>query len=114
MGQRGKDAKSPHFTSQVLQNVEWPEQFPFKDEDFQRFDESPDSLFYEAPHFVTRIDDPAIASEVFPPSNTPGVSILDMCSSWEFHFYLQAVDITPNPGRSDPMYIVYSWNLSPA
>lgn len=23
----------------VLKNVEWPEQFPFKDEDFQRFDE---------------------------------------------------------------------------
>ncbi|PNX99545.1 hypothetical protein L195_g022811 [Trifolium pratense] len=24
---------------QILKNVEWPEQFPFKDEDFQRFDE---------------------------------------------------------------------------
>lgn len=23
----------------VLKNVEWPEQFPFKEEDFQRFDE---------------------------------------------------------------------------
>lgn len=23
----------------VLENVEWPEQFPFKEEDFQRFDE---------------------------------------------------------------------------
>jgi len=45
-------------------------------------------LFYDAPRFVTHIDDPAIAaltkyySKVFPPSNTPGVSILDMCSSW--------------------------------
>lgn len=49
---------------------------------------STDSLFYEAPRFVTHIDDPAIAaltkfySDVLPPSNTPGVSILDMCSSW--------------------------------
>lgn len=25
--------------SKVLKNVEWPEQFPLKDEDFQRFDE---------------------------------------------------------------------------
>ncbi|XP_052886109.1 uncharacterized protein LOC108484119 isoform X2 [Gossypium arboreum] len=194
---------------QALQNVEWPEQFPFKDEDFQRFDETPDSLFYEAPRFVTHIDDAAIAaltkyySEVFPPSNTPGVSILDMCSSWVSHFpkgykqervvgmgmneeelkrnpvsvdYLtkpldvfkemcrilkpgglaimsfsnrcfwtkaisiwtstgdtdhalivgsyfhyaggfeppQAVDISPNPGRSDPMYIVFSRKLSTA
>ncbi|XP_027358182.1 uncharacterized protein LOC113867224 isoform X1 [Abrus precatorius] len=77
---------------QILKNVEWPEQFPFKDEDFQRFDESSDSLFYETPRFVTHIDDPAIAaltkyySKVFPPSNTPGVSILDMCSSWVSHF----------------------------
>ncbi|XP_059634838.1 uncharacterized protein LOC132277114 [Cornus florida] len=77
---------------EVLKNVEWPEQFPFKEEDFQRFDESPDPLFYEAPRFVTHIDDPAIAaltkyySEVLPPSNTPGVAILDMCSSWVSHF----------------------------
>ncbi|KAJ4953078.1 hypothetical protein NE237_029910 [Protea cynaroides] len=77
---------------QVLRNVEWPEQFPFKEEDFQRFDESPDSLFYETPRFVTHIDDPAIAaltkyySKVFPPSNTPGISLLDLCSSWVSHF----------------------------
>ncbi|KAK8291820.1 hypothetical protein V6Z11_D06G081900 [Gossypium hirsutum] len=125
---------------QALQNAEWPKQFPFKDEDFQRFDETSDSMFYEAPRFVTHIDDAAIAaltkyySEVFPPSNTPGVSILDMCSSWVSHFpkgYKQervvgmgmneeelkrnpAVDISPNPGRSDPMYIVYSRKLSTA
>nr|AFK34232.1 unknown [Medicago truncatula] len=77
---------------QILKNVEWPEQFPFKEEDFQRYDESSDSTFYESPRFVTHIDDPAIAaltkyySKVFPPSNTPGVSILDMCSSWVSHF----------------------------
>ncbi|KAM1155645.1 hypothetical protein ACFX2B_026270 [Malus domestica] len=83
----------------IVKNVEWPEQFPFKPQDFQRFDEkenrqvvfyafrSSDSVFYEAPRFVTHIDDPAIAaltkyySKVFPPSNTAGVSLLDMCSS---------------------------------
>ncbi|KAK9141912.1 hypothetical protein Syun_011312 [Stephania yunnanensis] len=76
----------------ALKNVEWPEQFPFKEEDFQRFDESADSIFYEAPRFVTHIDDPAIAAltkyyaKVFPPSNSLGVSILDMCSSWVSHF----------------------------
>ena len=49
---------------------------------------SPDTVFYDAPRFVTHIDDPAIAaltkyySQVFPPSNTPGIAILDMCSSW--------------------------------
>lgn len=52
------------------------------------FVRSSDSTFYEAPRFVTHIDDPAIAaltkyySKVLPQSETPGVSILDMCSSW--------------------------------
>ncbi|XP_065864061.1 uncharacterized protein [Euphorbia lathyris] len=79
-------------TTTVLKNVEWLEQFPFKDEDFQPFDETPDSVFYEAPRFVTHIDDPAIAaltkyySDIFPPNNIPGVSILDICSSWVGHF----------------------------
>ncbi|CAN4077095.1 unnamed protein product [Withania somnifera] len=83
--------KNPQI-EQVLKNVEWPEQFPFKDEDFQRFDESSDTLFYEMPRFVTHIDDQAIAaltkyySEVLPSSNTPGVAVLDMCSSWVSHY----------------------------
>lgn len=85
-------ARAKGAVEQVLANVEWPEQFPFKEEDFQRFDESADSAFYEAPRFVTHIDDPAIAAltkyykEVFPPSNSPGVALLDMCSSWVSHF----------------------------
>ncbi|KAL5161769.1 hypothetical protein HKD37_07G019000 [Glycine soja] len=209
---------------EILKNVEWPDQFPFKEEDFQRFDETPDSLFYEAPRFVTHIDDPAIAaltkyySKVFPPSvshfpsgykqelvvglgmneeelkgnpvlteyavqdlnvntklpfadnsfdiitNVVSVDYLtkpldvfkEMCrilkpgglaimsfsnrcfwtkaiSIWTstgdadhvmivgsyFHYAggfepPQAVDISPNPGRSDPMYIVYSRKLSTA
>ncbi|RAL46344.1 hypothetical protein DM860_015337 [Cuscuta australis] len=77
---------------QVLKNVNWTKQFPFKRADFERFDESKDSLFYEIPRFVTHIDDPAIAaltryySESLPPTNTPGVAILDMCSSWVSHY----------------------------
>lgn len=85
-------ARTKGAVEKILQNVEWPEQFPFKEEDFQRFDESSDLVFYESPRFVTHIDDPAIAAltkyykEVFPPSNTPGVALLDMCSSWVSHF----------------------------
>ncbi|GKB17802.1 S-adenosyl-L-methionine-dependent methyltransferases superfamily protein [Tanacetum coccineum] len=85
-------ARTKGSVDKILENVEWPEQFPFRDEDFQRFDESSDLVFYESPRFVTHIDDPAIAAltkyykEVFPPSNTPGVALLDMCSSWISHF----------------------------
>ncbi|GJV71624.1 hypothetical protein Tco_1491619 [Tanacetum coccineum] len=76
----------------ILENVDWHEQFPFRDEDFQRFDESSDLVFYESPRFVTHIDDPTIVAltkyykEVFPPSNTPSVALLDMCSSWISYF----------------------------
>ncbi|CAK9326703.1 unnamed protein product [Citrullus colocynthis] len=85
-------ARQKNAVEEILKNVDWPEQFPFREEDFQRFDETPDPNFYESPRFVTHIDDPAIAaltkfySEVFPPSDTPGVSMLDMCSSWVSHF----------------------------
>lgn len=59
---------------------------------------SSDTLFYEMPRFVTHIDDQAISaltkyySEVLPSRNTPGVAILDMCSSWVR--YLLHVDLS--------------------
>ncbi|OVA08459.1 Methyltransferase type 11 [Macleaya cordata] len=114
---------------EVLKNVEWPEQFPFKQEDFQRFDESSDSVFYETPRFVTHIDDPAIAAlneyyaKVFPPSNTPGISLLDLCSSWVSHFpagYKQdrivgmgmnEEELKRNPVLTE--YIVQDLNINP-
>jgi len=77
---------------EVFKTVDWPEQFPFKKEDFERFDESSDQNFYSSPRFVTHIDDPAINAltkfyaSVFPPSNTPGAALLDMCSSWVSHY----------------------------
>ena len=46
----------------VLERFEWPEQFPFSQEDFRRYDEASDKQFYAAPRFVTHIDDPAIAA----------------------------------------------------
>ncbi|XP_058215479.1 uncharacterized protein LOC131326642 isoform X2 [Rhododendron vialii] len=122
-------ARQKGAVEQVLKNVEWPEQFPFKEEDFQRFDESPDTLFYESPRFVTHIDDPAIAaltkyySGVFPPSNTPGVAILDMCSSWVSHFPagykqdrivgmgLNEEELKRNPVLTN--YVVQDLNINP-
>jgi SAM-dependent methyltransferase len=56
-------------------------------EAFRRYDESPDTLFYLQPRFVTHIDDGAIAAvtqlyrELFPPN----AAILDLMSSWVSH-----------------------------
>lgn len=114
---------------QILKNADWPEQFPFKEEDFQRYDESPDTVFYDSPRFVTHIDNPAIAaltkyySEVLPPSNTPGVSMLDMCSSWVSHYPkgykqdrivgmgLNELELKKNPVLTE--YVVQDLNLDP-
>eukprot|EP00270_Netrium_digitus_P010938 TRINITY_DN3433_c0_g1_i1.p1 TRINITY_DN3433_c0_g1~~TRINITY_DN3433_c0_g1_i1.p1 ORF type:complete len:301 (+),score=41.31 TRINITY_DN3433_c0_g1_i1:28-903(+) len=100
----GSMAGTPSFTAsaaipprisqaeEALSKIEWPEQFPFSSSDFQRFDESSDTFFYDSPRFVTHIDDPAIQAltryyaSVFPPADTPGVSILDLCSSWISHY----------------------------
>eukprot|EP00897_Mesotaenium_endlicherianum_P007390 jgi/Mesen1/667/ME000109S10881 len=77
---------------EVLKSVDWPQEFPFKEEDFSRYDESVDTDFYATPRFVTHIDDPAIAAlskhyaATLPPANTEGVAILDMCSSWISHY----------------------------
>ncbi|KAJ7519543.1 hypothetical protein O6H91_20G043500 [Diphasiastrum complanatum] len=77
---------------EVLKNVDWPSDYPYKKEDFQRYDESPDTIFYSSPRFVTHIDDAAISAltkyygSVFPPSNTAGVALLDLCSSWVSHY----------------------------
>ncbi|PKU66816.1 uncharacterized protein LOC110116116 [Dendrobium catenatum] len=114
---------------QVLKDVEWPDNFPFKDEDFSRFDESLDSLFYSEPRFVTHIDDPAISaltkfySKVFPPSNTPGVCLLDLCSSWVCHYpagYKQdrivGMGMNEDELKKNPVlteYIVRDLNVNP-
>ena len=47
---------------QVLENVQWPGEMPWSAEDFQRYDESSDTLFYSQPRLVTHIDDGAIGA----------------------------------------------------
>ncbi|GMH43807.1 hypothetical protein BSKO_11741 [Bryopsis sp. KO-2023] len=77
---------------QVLDNPKWPKDFPLKPDDFGRYDESPDTFFYDSPRLVTHIDDGAINaltkyySEVFPESGKDDVAILDICSSWISHY----------------------------
>ena len=47
---------------QVLAEPNWPDDWPFSPRDFQRFDESVDTAFYDSPRFVTHIDDGAIGA----------------------------------------------------
>lgn len=47
---------------QVLQDPQWPAQWPFRPDMFERYDESSDAVFYDQPRFVTHIDDGAIGA----------------------------------------------------
>lgn len=74
----------------VLREVSFPDAWPYGPQDFSRYDESKDALFYDAPRFVTHIDDNAIESlrkfyaEKLP--TNPEASVLDICSSWISHY----------------------------
>ncbi|QDZ21194.1 methyltransferase [Chloropicon primus] len=74
---------------QLLEGYQFPDEFPFRAQDFQRFDEGSDSAFYSSPRFVTHIDDGAInALTRFYEANLPqgpDVAVLDICSSWISH-----------------------------
>ena len=61
---------------------------PFPPGAFDRFDETPDALFYEAPRLVTHIDDYAVAAvgEAYRRFLPPDGVYLDLMSSWVSHF----------------------------
>jgi hypothetical protein len=73
---------------------EWPENPPFRDQDFLRSDEGDDSSFYNVPRLVYHIDEPAVASLAqYYRNNIPkGSDILDICSSWVSHYPLEFPD----------------------
>ncbi|KAA8499346.1 Demethylmenaquinone methyltransferase [Porphyridium purpureum] len=72
----------------ALKSPKWPEQWPFKPQDFQRQDESIDSYFYSQPRLVTHIDDDAIdaLTKYYAKEIKPGSDVLDLCSSWISHY----------------------------
>lgn len=70
---------------------EWPEQPPFKPEDFFRSDSDDDGWFYTVPKLVYHIDEPAVAAltQYYRNNISKGSRILDICSSWVSHYPLE-------------------------
>jgi hypothetical protein len=115
----------------VLQNPQWPEKFPFRDEMFNCFDESSDEVFYATPRFVEHIDQNAIRSikqhykATFPSTaeERANASVLDMCSSWISHYPegfsagrvaglgMNEAELAKNPVLTE--YTVKDLNVSP-
>ena len=97
----------------------------FNPDDFQRVDESLDSLFYSWPRKVVHIDPQAIEAvgRVFSDLIPPGAVVLDLMSSWRSHWPsdhpksrmvglgLNAEEMADNPDLDD--YVVHDLNLDP-
>mmetsp|Transcript_8623 Transcript_8623/g.25904 ORF Transcript_8623/g.25904 Transcript_8623/m.25904 type:complete len:213 (-) Transcript_8623:804-1442(-) len=69
--------------------VQWPEEFPFTQADFRRYDETSDFKFYDEPKLVYHIDDGArqrlgeFYRSVFARDRfRDRANVLDLCSSW--------------------------------
>lgn len=73
---------------------EWPEEPPFKEQDFFRADQQFDGSFYAIPRFVYHIDEGAVASltQYYRKNIPAGSDILDICSSWVSHYPLEFKD----------------------
>jgi Methyltransferase domain len=73
--------------SEVLKNSAFPEEWPFKPEQFQRDDSRSDSIFYSEPRFVYHIDNFAISAltKYYESLPAPG-DALDFCSSHVSHY----------------------------
>lgn len=88
----GKDRRYRFLFGMLLRSLHVPNVLIVVQCVFFGVHRSPDTVFYDNPRFVTHIDDPAIRaltkyySEALPPANTPGVTVLDMCSSWISHY----------------------------
>lgn len=71
-------------------------EWPYSAADMGRIDSSDDGNFYDAPRFVTHIDDRAIESltkyyreemsELYKLNNGRKLDVLDLCSSWISHY----------------------------
>ena len=92
---------------------------------YRRHDESPDSVFYRSPRFVTHIDDHAVAAvtQVYREALPPGGAILDLMSSWVSHLPpeveyarvvglgMNAAELAENPRLAS--WLVHDMNAEP-
>ena len=98
----------------------------FNPGDFQRVDESIDSLFYSWPRKVVHIDAQAIEAvgRLFRDLIPPGATVLDLMSSWRSHWPaghskarmvglgLNAEEMVDNPDLDE--HVLHDLNLDPA
>lgn len=72
----------------VLKNPKFPPEWPYSTSDFERQDESDDSIFYDSPRLVYHIDEYAVnaLTDYYARTFKDGDDVLDICSSWVSHY----------------------------
>ncbi len=73
-------ATTEDLAKSVLKNPKYPPEWPYSPVDFERQDESNDSIFYSQPCLVYHIDEYAISNL------KDRDDVLDVCSSWVSHY----------------------------
>ena len=72
----------------VLKSPKFPPEWPYSPSDFERQDESDDSIFYDQARLVYHIDDSAVSAltKYYATNLKDGDDVLDICSSWVSHY----------------------------
>ena len=72
----------------VLKSPKFPPEWPYSPSDFERQDESDDSIFYDQARLVYHIDDAAVSAltKYYATNLKDGDDVLDICSSWVSHY----------------------------
>jgi len=83
-----KSSSMKDLAEKVLANPKFPPEWPFSPADFERTDESDDSIFYDQPRLVYHIDDYAVRAltQYYSHHLKDGDDVLDICSSWVSHY----------------------------
>jgi SAM-dependent methyltransferase len=76
------------IAEKVLQNPQWPPEWPYTAQDLSRMDESDDEIFYDSPRLCYHIDDAAVSAltDYYGKIFKDGDDVLDICSSWVSHY----------------------------
>ena len=118
----GSEARGPRLAVKAKGRAGEPMYSP---DDFQRIDESVDSLFYSFPRLVVHIDPQAIevVGRLFRDLIPPGAAVLDLMSSWRSHWPqghpkgrmvglgLNAEEMADNPDLEE--HVVHDLNREP-
>lgn len=76
------------LAEKVLKAPQYPPEWPFSPQDFERQDESNDAIFYDSPRLCYHIDDAAVGAltKYYEEHLKEGDDVLDVCSSWVSHY----------------------------